>query len=99
MKNRAFMFLSAKCGVSWLYFFPHFFGPVNFTVHLQEQKLNKLVIDTSNAKDFERPLKFNSKSNELIEQSPFSNQAGDPKPSVSDSAPNSFKSNSSSEEM
>ncbi|OAY50312.1 protein MULTIPLE CHLOROPLAST DIVISION SITE 1 [Manihot esculenta] len=64
-----------------------------------EQKLNKLVIDTSNAKDFERPLKFNSKSNELIEQSPFSNQAGDPKPSVSDSAPNSFKSNSSSEEM
>ncbi|KAJ9186303.1 hypothetical protein P3X46_001893 [Hevea brasiliensis] len=65
----------------------------------QEQKLNKLVIDTGNAKDFERLLKFNPKPNELIEQSPFNNQAGDPMPSKSDSAANSFKSNSSSEEI
>eukprot|EP00257_Ricinus_communis_P014844 XP_015572618.1 protein MULTIPLE CHLOROPLAST DIVISION SITE 1 isoform X1 [Ricinus communis] len=65
----------------------------------QDQKLNKLVIDTSNAKDFERPFKSNPKSNELVEQSPFNDQAGEPKPSKSNSIPNSFNSSLSSEEL
>ncbi|KDP36757.1 hypothetical protein JCGZ_08048 [Jatropha curcas] len=64
-----------------------------------EQKLNKLVIDTSNAKDFERPFKLNQKSNELIEQSPVNNQAGDTKPLKSDVAPNPLNSTLSAEEM
>lgn len=70
-----------------------------FTVCLQEQKLNKLVIDTGNAKEFERPFRFNPKSNELVEQNPFKSQSGDSKPSQSDRAPNPFNSSSSSEEM
>ncbi|KAJ6931737.1 hypothetical protein NC652_015042 [Populus alba x Populus x berolinensis] len=64
-----------------------------------EQKLNKLVIDTGNAKEFERPFRFNPKSNELVEQNPFNSQSGDSKPSKSDRAPKPFNSSSSSEEM
>ena len=70
-----------------------------FTVCLQEQKLNKLVMDTGNAKEFERPFSFNAKANELVEQNPFNTQSGDSKPSKSDRAPNPFNSSSSSEEM
>ncbi|KAF9683267.1 hypothetical protein SADUNF_Sadunf05G0195200 [Salix dunnii] len=64
-----------------------------------EQKLNKLVMDTGNAKEFERPFRFNAKANELVEQNPFNTQPGDSKPSKSDRAPNPFNSSSSSEEM
>ncbi|KAJ4825265.1 hypothetical protein Tsubulata_038551 [Turnera subulata] len=68
----------------------------------REQKFNKLVIDTGNARDFERPLKFNTKSNELTEKRALNNQAGDsnrtPKPK-SDSAPNPSESSLSSEEI
>ncbi|XP_065847938.1 protein MULTIPLE CHLOROPLAST DIVISION SITE 1 [Euphorbia lathyris] len=55
-----------------------------------EEKLNKLTIDSSSAKDFERSFKLNQKS---------SDQTGDTKSSRSDSSPNSINSsNSSSEE-
>ncbi|KAJ6736560.1 PROTEIN MULTIPLE CHLOROPLAST DIVISION SITE 1 [Salix viminalis] len=64
-----------------------------------EQKLNKLVIDTGNAKEFERPFRFNAKANELVEQNPLNSQSGDSKPSKSDRTPNPFNSSSSSEEM
>ncbi|GAV65844.1 hypothetical protein CFOL_v3_09358 [Cephalotus follicularis] len=62
-----------------------------------EQKLNKLVIDSSNAKDFERSFKLNSKSWETVEQSNFDNQEANSKPRKPDHAPNSFGSSSSSE--
>ncbi|KAJ6306162.1 hypothetical protein OIU78_021483 [Salix suchowensis] len=64
-----------------------------------EQKLNKLVIDTGNAKEFERPFRFNAKTNELVEQNPLNSQSGDSKPSKPDRTPNPFNSSSSSEEM
>ncbi|KAJ6773368.1 PROTEIN MULTIPLE CHLOROPLAST DIVISION SITE 1 [Salix purpurea] len=64
-----------------------------------EQKLNKLVIDTGNAKEFERPFRFNAKANELVEQNPLNSQSGDSKPSKPDRTPNPFNSSSSSEEM
>lgn len=63
-----------------------------------EQKLNNLVIDPRNAKDFERPFKEHPRSREQIEQSPFNNQTGDSMPPKSDGAPISFESKSSSEE-
>ncbi|KAK6939191.1 hypothetical protein RJ641_028722 [Dillenia turbinata] len=40
-----------------------------------EQKLNKLMIDPSNAKDFERPFRSQPKFHEQVEQSP-NNQVG-----------------------
>ncbi|KAH9694016.1 protein MULTIPLE CHLOROPLAST DIVISION SITE 1 [Citrus sinensis] len=64
-----------------------------------EQKLNKLVIDSSNAKDFERAFKLNPKSEEPLDQNPFVNQSGDLRPPRPDQAPNGYDSNSSSEEM
>ncbi|XP_031270196.1 protein MULTIPLE CHLOROPLAST DIVISION SITE 1 [Pistacia vera] len=64
-----------------------------------EQKLNKVVIDSSNAKDFERPFKFNQKSHEPAEQNPFNIQSGNSRPPKSDQAPNTVGSKSSSEEM
>ncbi|KAF5739286.1 hypothetical protein HS088_TW12G00489 [Tripterygium wilfordii] len=63
-----------------------------------DQKLNKLVIDTGSAKDFERQFKFNPKSPEPTKQNPFSNQESDSNSSRLDDGPNSFKSSSSSEE-
>lgn len=66
---------------------------------LQEQKLNKLVIESSNAKDFERAFKLNPKSEEPLDQNPFVNQSGDLRPPRPDQAPNGYDSNSSSEEM
>jgi hypothetical protein len=70
-----------------------------FTFCLQEQKLNKLVIDTGNAKEFERSFKSNPKSNELVERSSFNSQSGDSKPLKSDRSLNSLNSSSSPEEM
>ncbi|KAK9270671.1 hypothetical protein L1049_026253 [Liquidambar formosana] len=64
-----------------------------------EQKLNELVIDPSNAKDFERPFKSNSRLYKPVEQSTSNNQVDNSKPPKSDHAPNSFGSNLSSEEM
>lgn len=64
----------------------------------QEQKLNNLVIDPRNAKDFGRPFKEQPSSREQIEQSPFNNQTGDSMPPKSDGASISFESKSSSEE-
>ncbi|KAJ0085344.1 hypothetical protein Patl1_09356 [Pistacia atlantica] len=64
-----------------------------------EQKLNKVVIDSSNAKDFERPFKFNQKSHEPAEQNPFNIQSGNSRPPKSDQAPNTVGSKSSAEEM
>ncbi|KAJ4702324.1 putative Multiple chloroplast division site 1 [Melia azedarach] len=64
-----------------------------------EQKLNKLVIDSNNAKDFERAFKLNQKSQEPEGQNPFKNQSSTLRPPQSDQAPNGFGSNSSSEEM
>ncbi|KAI9398795.1 hypothetical protein POPTR_002G006300v4 [Populus trichocarpa] len=64
-----------------------------------EQKLNKLVIDTGNAKEFERSFKSNPKSNELVERSSFNSQSGDSKPLKSDRSLNSLNSSSSPEEM
>ncbi|GFZ10555.1 multiple chloroplast division site 1 [Actinidia rufa] len=63
-----------------------------------EQKFKKLVIDPGAAKDFERPLKPHPKSDEHVEQSPSYNHLG-PKPSKSEHFPNSFGSNSNSEEL
>ncbi|XP_050227226.1 protein MULTIPLE CHLOROPLAST DIVISION SITE 1 [Mercurialis annua] len=64
----------------------------------QDQKLNKLVIDTGNVKDYERPFKSNSKSNEIPERTTFNNQAAESKHSNKDSSPNSLNSSSSPEE-
>lgn len=74
------------------------FSSLKILVYLQEQKLNNLVIDPRNAKDFERPFKEHPRSREQIEQSPFNNQTGDSMPPKSDGAPISFESKSSSEE-
>lgn len=64
-----------------------------------DQKLNKLMIDPSNVKDFERPFKTNSRSYESEEQNPLNSQLGNSKPPKSNGAPKSAGSNSSSEEM
>ncbi|XP_041017790.1 protein MULTIPLE CHLOROPLAST DIVISION SITE 1 [Juglans microcarpa x Juglans regia] len=62
-----------------------------------EQKFNNLVIDPRNAKDFERPFKDQSRSDEQVEQS-SNNQTGDSMPPKANRAPISFESNPSSEE-
>lgn len=62
------------------------------------QKLNKLVVDPGAAKDFERPFKSHRKPDERVEQSLPYNHLGS-NPSKSEQVPNSFGSNSSSEEM
>uniref|UniRef100_A0A2N9FYE0 Protein MULTIPLE CHLOROPLAST DIVISION SITE 1 n=1 Tax=Fagus sylvatica TaxID=28930 RepID=A0A2N9FYE0_FAGSY len=63
-----------------------------------DQKLNNLMIDPRNAKDFERPFKEHPKSREQAEQSSLNNQMNDSMPPTSDPAPVSLESNSSSEE-
>lgn len=62
------------------------------------QKLNKLVVDPGAAKDFERPFKSHRKPDERVEQSLPYNHLGS-NPSKSEQVPNSFGSNSNSEEM
>ncbi|KAF5740977.1 hypothetical protein HS088_TW11G01059 [Tripterygium wilfordii] len=61
-----------------------------------DQKLNKLVIDTGSAKDFER--QFKPKSSEPTKQNPSSSQDSDSSSSRLDDGPNSFNSSSLSEE-
>lgn len=62
---------------------------------LQEQKLNKLVIDPSNAKEFERPF------NDHVEKSSLNNQhqVSDSHSPKLDSDPNHFENASSSEDV
>ncbi|KAF3446923.1 hypothetical protein FNV43_RR12103 [Rhamnella rubrinervis] len=64
-----------------------------------DQKLNKLVIDSSNAKDFERAFKSHSKPLEHGEESFSNDHVGNSKSSSSEQPPNSFGSAASSEEM
>ncbi|PKI71700.1 hypothetical protein CRG98_007922 [Punica granatum] len=58
----------------------------------REERLDKLVIDRGNAKDFERQFKFQAKSQDVEQGPPF-------KPSKSDFSPSPAESNSSSEEI
>ncbi|KAE9586661.1 putative protein MULTIPLE CHLOROPLAST DIVISION SITE 1 [Lupinus albus] len=65
-----------------------------------EQKLNKLVIDPANAKEFERPLNSHARLNDNVEKSPLNiqHQASDsPSPKL-DGGPNHFESATSFEE-
>ncbi|GAB4828456.1 sister chromatid cohesion protein 1 [Ancistrocladus abbreviatus] len=61
-----------------------------------EQKLNKLVIDPVNAKDFERAFKAQLRSHEQVNQSPQNGQVSDSKAPKSDQGPESFDSSSAS---
>lgn len=63
-----------------------------------EQKLNNLFIDPGSVKDFERPFKSKSKSDEQVEQSFSDHQAGESKPPNSGHLPSSFGDQSSSDE-
>ncbi|XAR61512.1 hypothetical protein NMG60_11015957 [Bertholletia excelsa] len=63
-----------------------------------EEKFKKLVIDPTDARDFERPLKSNHKPDEHAEQSPSYNHLQS-KSSKSEQVPNSLGSNSTSEEL
>ncbi|KAF6154287.1 hypothetical protein GIB67_026743 [Kingdonia uniflora] len=64
-----------------------------------DQKLDKLGVDPSNARDFERPYKSFSKSNEHLEQRPSLNQNSNSTSPKSDRHPNTPNDNSSSEEL
>ncbi|KAJ7967000.1 putative Multiple chloroplast division site 1 [Quillaja saponaria] len=63
-----------------------------------EQKLNKLVIDPINAKDFERPFKSHVLSHDHAEKSSSNNQVVDSQSRISDCAPNFPENDLSSEE-
>ena len=45
---------------------------------LQDQKLNKLVIDPINAKEFERPFNSHARLNDQAEKSSVNNQVSGP---------------------
>ncbi|PON90506.1 multiple chloroplast division site [Trema orientale] len=64
-----------------------------------EQKLNKLMIDSSNAKDFERAFKSHPKSAERGDESFLNEHAGNSKATFPERPPNSSGITSSSEEM
>ncbi|PON33091.1 multiple chloroplast division site [Parasponia andersonii] len=64
-----------------------------------EQKLNKLMIDSSNAKDFERAFKSPPKSPEQGDESFLNEHAGNSKATFPERPPNSSGITSSSEEM
>lgn len=64
-----------------------------------EQKLNKLVIDSSNAKDFERAFKTHPKSHERGEENVLNEHVGNSKAPLPERPPNSSGSTLSSEEM
>lgn len=57
------------------------------------------MIDSNNAKDFERAFKSHSKPLEHGEEGFLKDQAGNSKSSLSEKPPNPFESTSSSEEM
>ncbi|KAK7283475.1 hypothetical protein RIF29_13016 [Crotalaria pallida] len=63
-----------------------------------EQKLNKLVIDPTSAKEFERPFNSNARLNDHVEKSSSNNQhqASDSHSPKLDSSPNHFQIASSS---
>ncbi|XP_022135712.1 protein MULTIPLE CHLOROPLAST DIVISION SITE 1 [Momordica charantia] len=63
-----------------------------------EQKLNNLFIDPGSVKDFERPFKSKSKSDEQVEQSFSDHQAGELKPPNSGHLPSSLGVQSTSDE-
>ncbi|KAK9928464.1 hypothetical protein M0R45_025597 [Rubus argutus] len=65
----------------------------------REQKVSRLVMDSSNATDSVDAYKSGPKSTEHEEESPISNQAGNSKPPLLERTPNSFGSISPSEEM
>ncbi|GMN34704.1 hypothetical protein TIFTF001_004837 [Ficus carica] len=64
-----------------------------------EQKLNKLVIDSSNAKDFERAFKTHPKSPEHGEENVWNEHVGNSEAPLPERPPNSSGSTLSSEEM
>ncbi|PQQ11227.1 protein MULTIPLE CHLOROPLAST DIVISION SITE 1 isoform X1 [Prunus yedoensis var. nudiflora] len=64
----------------------------------REQKLNRLVMDSSNDTDFVKAFKSGPKSPEHGEESPINNQAGNSKLPLSECGPNSFGIMSPSEE-
>lgn len=63
-----------------------------------DQKLNNLFIDPGSAKDFERPFKSKSKSDEQIEQSFSDHKAGESKPQNTGHLPSSSGVQSTSED-
>jgi hypothetical protein len=63
---------------------------------LQEEELNKAVINPTIAKEFERPLNSNARLNDHAEKSSLNNQQKDPLSSKLDNGPNHFESASSS---
>ncbi|GKU98188.1 hypothetical protein SLEP1_g11222 [Rubroshorea leprosula] len=64
-----------------------------------DEKLNNLMIDGRNAKDFQRPFKLYSKSNDPVEESPNNSKVVYSKPPRPKLDPNSSQGNLSSEEM
>ncbi|KAJ1397723.1 protein MULTIPLE CHLOROPLAST DIVISION SITE 1 isoform X2 [Sesbania bispinosa] len=64
-----------------------------------EQKLNKLVIDPTNAKEFERPFNSHARLNDHAEKSSLNNQVSDSHSPKLDSGPNHFESASSPEDQ
>lgn len=67
-------------------------------IRLQDQKFDKLVIDRTNAKDFERSFKFKKKSDD-IEHNPSNNQAASTPSPTLDDPPRLSGSNLSAEEI
>jgi len=65
---------------------------------LQEEELNKVVINPINAKEFERPFNSHGRLNDHAEKSSLNNQVKDPLSSKLDSSPNNSGSASSSGE-
>lgn len=63
-----------------------------------DPKLNKLVIDPTNSKEFERPLNSNARLNDHAEKSSVNNQVSDSHSPKSDSGSNHLESASPSEE-
>lgn len=65
---------------------------------LQEEELNKVVINPTNAKELERPFNSHAKSNDHAEKSSLNNQMKDPPFSKLENGPNHFESEPSSGE-
>ncbi|GLT74015.1 hypothetical protein SLA2020_458370 [Shorea laevis] len=65
----------------------------------EDEKLNNLMIDGRNAKDFQRPFKLYSKSNDPVEESPNNSKVVYSKPPRPELDRNSSQGSLSSEEM
>lgn len=59
---------------------------------LQEENLNKLVIDPTNVKEIERPFNSNTRLNDHAEKTSLNDQAKEPSSPILDSGPNHFES-------